>query len=117
MLKSATAFAVPNPVDRALGWRGCASTVANIIVHYEIEGDELEKSLQVAETALSSDLLGELDTSALADWCKKKGSERSRSEFLLAFRAKLGEKWRQGEGERVGWSEQQRCISSTTHGR
>lgn len=92
MLKSATAFAVPNPVDRALGWRGCASTVANIIVHYEIEGDELEKSLQVAETALSSDLLGELDTSALADWCKKKGSERSRSEFLLAFRAKLGEK-------------------------
>ena len=92
MLKTAIAFAVPNPVDRTLGWRGCASTVANVVAHYEPDGDELEKSLLAADTALNPDLLGALDEKAHTDWCKKKGSERSRSEYLLAFRAKLGEK-------------------------
>ena len=67
MLKTAIAFASPNPVDRALGWRGCASTVANVVAHYELDGDELEKSFLTADAALSPDLLGALDEKAHAD--------------------------------------------------
>ena len=92
MLKADIAVAIPHPVDRALGWRGCASIVANVVVNFPVEGDEMEKSLLLLESPLSSDLLGELDTKALDEWRQRKGNQRSRSEFYLSFRAKLGEK-------------------------